>query len=104
MGTHQDSARNLIADRKTTVDQDNQLMTGHNKKKPTYLIPQPQLFFTQLHAAPKTLCHTKPILTQLTRKLKAHTPKLRTAFVVDPQTVRQLGHDVIKVSGFKTGR
>jgi hypothetical protein len=68
---------------------------------PAHLVPEPQLFFAELHASTKTLSHTEAFVVKLACELKADSTEPRTTCSVDTDTGSQLTNDGPKVACFK---
>jgi hypothetical protein len=67
----------------------------------THLVSEPELFFAELHASTKTLCHTEAFIIKLTCELKTNSTEPRTARRVDTDTGSQLTDDRPKVAGLE---
>jgi len=59
-----------------------------NRRKNTYLISQPQLFFTQFHTPTEAFGNAEPLIIQLSGELETNSAKTGVARSVDPEAGR----------------
>lgn len=71
------------------------------ERSPAHLVPEPQLFFVELHASTKTLSHAEAFVIKFACELKTDSTEPRTTCSVDTDTGSQLTDDSSKVTCFK---
>lgn len=67
----------------------------------THLISEPELFFAELHASTKTLCHAEAFIVELACELETNPTEPGAGRGVNTDTGSQLADDRPEVPGFE---
>ena len=68
----------------------------------TNLIPEPELFFAELHASTETLCNAEAFIVEFACELEANSTEPRTARCVNTDARSQLTDNRPKLAGLDT--